>query len=134
MFVELCCFFFFVVMRSAPSTTRTYTLFPFTTLFRADRLRPACSRVEQTFRPAPGGAGEQPPLVEAMGAVVPELDHVRHNPIARPVRWPGHGLAFEPLSLLLERSEEHTSDLQSLMRISYAVFCLKQNTKHVAKT
>src|SRR3546814_12051378 len=106
MFVELCCFFFFVVMRSAPSTTRTYTLFPFTTLFRADRLRPACSRVEQTFRPAPGGAGEQPPLVEAMGAVVPELDHVRHNPIARPVRWPGHGLAFEPLSLPLEPALE----------------------------
>src|SRR3546814_9655022 len=95
-----------------------------------------------------------------MGAVVPELDHVRHNPIARPVRWPGHGLAFEPLSLLLEpaleqsagrkrarlvrrpcaqlritgtageicRSEEHTSELQSLMRNSYAVFCLKKTT------
>src|SRR3546814_17326396 len=44
-----------------------------------------------------------------MGAVVPELDHVRHNPIARPVRWPGHGLAFEPLSLLLEPALEQSA-------------------------
>src|SRR3546814_4821000 len=84
-----------------------------------DRLRPACSRVEQTFRPAPGGAGEQPPLVEAMGAVVPELDHVRHNPIARPVRWPGHGLAFEPLSLLLEPALEQRERKSTRLKSSH---------------
>src|SRR3546814_7204579 len=40
-------------------------------------------------------------------------------------------ILFEPDSAIIERSEEHTSELQSLMRISYAVFCLKKKTTHI---
>src|SRR3546814_3205320 len=43
------------------------------------------------------------------------------------------GSAITFAQLLIERSEEHTSELQSLMRISYAVFCLKKNTKSTSK-
>src|SRR3546814_2924261 len=42
---------------------------------------------------------------------------------------PIHGVQFHPESIATERSEEHTSELQSLMRISYAVFCLKKKKK-----
>src|SRR3546814_7416731 len=44
------------------------------------------------------------------------------------------GVIRESVDLLYNRSEEHTSELQSLMRISYAVFCLKKKTKHTKKT
>src|SRR3546814_11272008 len=85
-------FFFFLMIRRPPRSTRTDTLFPYTTLFR--------SRVSR-FREA----------LRAAGAA-------RHRPVpfSRPSRHP------HPL----QRSEEHTSELQSLMRISYAVFCLKK--------
>src|SRR3546814_4641624 len=73
------------MIRRPPRSTRTDTLFPYTTLFRSSR------------RPA-----EQPP-----------------EPSMRPRRR-------QPIGPL--RSEEHTSELQSLMRISYAVFCLKKKT------
>src|SRR3546814_13040337 len=87
-----CCF---LMVRRPPRSTRTDTLFPYTTLFRsgaADVGRLAGRR----HRPA-------------------QSPHLRHG--ARPGR-PG------------DRSEEHTSELQSLMRISYAVFCLKKKNKH----
>src|SRR3546814_7754975 len=49
------------------------------------------------------------------------------------VPWPEHLFVVDPAVILtaVERSEEHTSELQSLMRISYAVFCLKKNNKHI---
>src|SRR3546814_8867098 len=81
----------FLMIRRPPRSTRTDTLFPYTTLFRSLR-NPCC------IRTAP-----LPPQVWQVLALVP-------------------GLAPEPW----QRSEEHTSELQSLMRISYAVFCLKK--------
>src|SRR3546814_6826128 len=89
------------MIRRPPRSTRTDTLFPYTTLFRSPRSR----------RPAP----TQPPLhaVAAGGCThrfrrrVPEWLHTTSH----------------------RRSEEHTSELQSLMRISYAVFCLKKKTQ-----
>src|SRR3546814_15872822 len=83
--------FFFLMIRRPPRSTRTDTLFPYTTLFR--------SYVGLTLPEECGGAG----LGIADAAVV-------------------KGQA-------LRRSEEHTSELQSLMRISYAVFCLKKKTQ-----
>src|SRR3546814_5153682 len=51
-------------------------------------------------------------------------------PLKRPSRFPRSGLTAARVACrFADRSEEHTSELQSLMRISYAVFCLKQNTK-----
>src|SRR3546814_15016530 len=87
--------FFFLMIRRPPRSTRTDTLFPYTTLFRSI-------------------VG-----LEARQAVVDRLEDILA--VER-----GHAVAARP-----RRSEEHTSELQSLMRISYAVFCLKKkkNTK-----
>src|SRR3546814_4961041 len=86
--------FFFLMIRRPPRSTRTDTLFPYTTLFRS----PSIMKWRRSTRP---------------------------------------GISAHPLRQR-RRSEEHTSELQSLMRISYAVFCLKkkkntttpQNHKH----
>src|SRR3546814_8711872 len=75
------CFFFFLMIRRPPRSTRTDTLFPYTTLFRSR-----------------GGWRKW-----------------RHDLVAAGKTTVARG-----------RSEEHTSELQSLMRISYAVFCLKK--------
>src|SRR3546814_18518941 len=82
-----CLFFFFLMIRRPPRSTRTDTLFPYTTLFRSSNaatlivIGPARRLVHAGY----------------------ESNHLR-------------------------RSDEHTSALQSLMRISYAVFCLKKKT------
>src|SRR3546814_6632249 len=80
--------FFFLMIRRPPRSTRTDTLFPYTTLFRS-----------QSF-----------------------ANHRPHASVAIP---PAHRKG--------NRSEEHTSELQSLMRISYAVFCLKKKKKNTTK-
>src|SRR3546814_13063011 len=80
-------FVFFLMIRRPPRSTRTDTLFPYTTLFRSDA----------------------------------------------PIHFPGpfwkqpiFGISLFSILAIVLRSEEHTSELQSLMRISYAVFCLKK--------
>src|SRR3546814_9964231 len=102
-----------------PRPTRTDTLFPYTTLFRS-RMRNLDQRVagldvhEQQETPAPqrqyGGQVARPPFVQpAPNMIAEQADLVERG----------------------FRSEEHTSELQSLIRISYAVFCLqkKKNTQ-----
>src|SRR3546814_7932232 len=88
--MSLSCFvvFFFLMIRRPPRSTRTDTLFPYTTLFRSVRA------VDQR--------------VQHLGAKIGRVP-------------------------VLERSEEHTSELQSLMRISYAVFCLKKKNEYAAQ-
>src|SRR3546814_8104134 len=81
------------MIRRPPRSTRTDTLFPYTTLFRSLRRQQ---------------------LLQHHGTLVAELVGDT-APIA-----------------LGDRSEEHTSELQSLMRISYAVFCLKKKTTHTS--
>src|SRR3546814_18475115 len=107
------CYVFLLSVRRPPSSTRTDTLFPYTTLFRS--------------------------LGTAEGLAV-EIDHQRAVKLAvlpAPAklvrrhenrRQSGGGLGLDEAEALGERSEAHTSELQSLMRISYAVLCLKQNT------
>src|SRR3546814_8248605 len=80
--------FFFLMTRRPPKSTRTDTLFPYTTLFRSDRCE-ASALYRRQRRGARGRRYEADP-----------------------------------------RSEEHTSELQSLMRSSYAVFCVKKKKKH----
>src|SRR3546814_6867825 len=112
-FLMCYCFFifcFFLRIRRPPRSTRTDTLFPYTTLFRSrtidfprslsvlteDRVFPAITSLSSLVASA---------LVTSLTRRVPS------------------------------RSEEHTSELQSLMRISYAVFCLKKkNKKHLKYT
>src|SRR3546814_3911576 len=93
------------MIRRPPRSTRTDTLFPYTTLFRSDRHRQHHAH-RQSAQP------RKPPLdgteLEIAGSIV------EHTPVSQ------NGTV---------RSEEHTSELQSLMRISYAVFCLKKKSK-----
>src|SRR3546814_13090290 len=94
-------FFFFLMIRRPPRSTRTDTLFPYTTLFRSEHVE-----IAQVL----GGLRF---VQQAQCTLV--LD------------------AQQPAKTSVHRSEEHTSELQSLMRISYAVFCLKKqkNTIHI---
>src|SRR3546814_7037843 len=92
------------MIRRPPRSTRTDTLFPYPTLFRSAHhpTRPrqlSCPLGSMT-------SSEQPPLDD------------------KPARRRSHLAWVVPT----DRSEEHTSELQSLMRISYAVFCLKKKT------
>src|SRR3546814_2273030 len=86
------------MLRRPPRSTRTDTLFPYTTLFRSGDLRSA----KELFQD---------------WAVAMYLDDESST------RWNLENFDLGPAS---GRSEEHTSELQSLMRISYAVFCLKK--------
>src|SRR3546814_1097119 len=86
---------FFLMIRRPPRSTRTDTLFPYTTLFRSPPFRGS----------AADGRGDR---------------RTRRNPF---------GPERSSWSRAESRSEEHTSELQSLMRISYAVFCLKKKKK-----
>src|SRR3546814_18461701 len=105
--VLMCQMVFFLMRRRPPRSTRTDTLFPYTTLFRSVLGFPLCivggGRDASQWR---GGQGAG----DRSGDIQPDS------------RLGG--------SLDLRRSEEHTSELQSLMRISYAVFCLKKKTNH----
>src|SRR3546814_6228029 len=92
---------FFLMIRRPPRSTRTDTLFPYTTLFRS-RVFENLIENAISFSPANG-------LITISAATHREMLVVR-----------------------VERSEEHTSELQSLMRISYAVFCLNKKNKKKA--
>src|SRR3546814_9570912 len=113
------------MIRRPPRSTRTDTLFPYTTLFRScpSMIWPVAFTTPVWHDPSFGGTPSFC-LTEAMSAV---LIAVTSKPASRicsthPVQQPQLG----------SRSEEHTSELQSLMRISYAVFCLKKkNIKYI---
>src|SRR3546814_1498431 len=118
-------FVFFLMIRRPPRSTRTDTLFPYTTLFRSDG---ACARL--LWRELNGALGKRPSVeahhVDAVCEVEVArgfLDHEGGVPKGCLRRLRGPAQVRAPW---LERSEEHTSELQSLMRISYAVFCLKK--------
>src|SRR3546814_15312382 len=95
-----------------PRSTRTYTLFPYTTLFRS------VGEVVHSNNPdfAPGTIVESRAFGWQEYAVLGAKGTRRLDP------------ALAPIQSALSRSEEHTSELQSLMRNSYAVFCLKKKT------
>src|SRR3546814_5383256 len=91
------------MLRRPPRSTRTDTLFPYTTLFRS-----AVNRENKRLRAH---------LVIRQPAIESPLN--THCPVSVPIDETQH----------MRRSEEHTSELQLLMRISYAVFCLKKKKK-----
>src|SRR3546814_6910979 len=106
--------FFFLMIRRPPRSTRTDTLFPYTTLFRSFLAWHAWRDVD---------AGRWPIDFPEAGRRAYDLETIR--------RWLEVFLKrFFGFSQFKRsaRSEEHTSELQSLMRISYAVFCLKKKT------
>src|SRR3546814_3558331 len=110
------------MIRRPPISTRTDTLFPYTTLFRSSRVGPLVRR-RNIRLPAPVARVERRQQEQRQQGRrdEPPDDHRRQRLLnfgAR-TRRDRHGHEAE-------RSEEHTSELQSLMRISYAVFCLKK--------
>src|SRR3546814_8195486 len=108
----------FLMIRRHPRSTRTDTLFPYTTLFRSAGL-PALTR-SSAARGGRACGGLQMPVVRR-----------RTAPAGRG-RDRGSGVPTGPLVIRhVRRSEEHTSELQSLMRISYAVFCLNKKTYNI---
>src|SRR3546814_1144359 len=113
-------YMFVFMFRRPPGSIRTDTLFPYTSLFRSN----AGARFVPRFRRATAGRGGHPKCQ------VPKGRHggIRVTQIAE--SWCGQrgGRTRVPVLAVptLARSEEHTSELQSLMRISYAVFCLKK--------
>src|SRR3546814_3171642 len=120
------------MIRLPPRSTLTDTLFPYTTLFRSGRLgefRHHLFLGEETEIAAGRRSRAGRALLRhfrEIGALLHFLQRClgisfgRHQDVA--------GVHF-----LFRRSEEHTSELQSLMRISYAVFCLKKNKKKYIK-
>src|SRR3546814_2941661 len=105
-YVLVCCLIFFLMIRRPPRSTRTDTLFPYTTLFRSvgwfDIRYDAFEDVAVIFEIA---RTHQPHIVQVFG---------------------------KDISIFVNgaiRSDEHTSELQSLMRISYDVFCLKHKSQ-----
>src|SRR3546814_10266649 len=110
------------MVRRPPRSTRTDTLFPYTTLFRS---QPCWKPAHRLGRPA----------------LVAEIVKTRRCGWYYRVLEPGVVVAGDVLKLEARpypdwtvRSEEHTSELQSLMRISYAVFCLKKKNKEIELT
>src|SRR3546814_1739142 len=113
--------------RRPPRSTRTDTLLPSTTLFRAV-ADPGPHVLEGGDRLV-GGFEEVHDLVAQVGDVVPLAVAGQRVDEARAVDV--DGLGHRP-AVGEVRSEEHTSELQSLMRLSYAVFCLKKKNKTTA--
>src|SRR3546814_5793149 len=94
------------MIRRPPRSTRTDTLFPYTTLFRSVAKASSSPRADQMADIMQQAGGDQ-------------------------FRRRAHAFGMHGA---LQRSEEHTSELQSLMRISYAVFCLKKKKKKITDT
>src|SRR3546814_5398810 len=101
------------MIRRPPRSTRTDTLFPYTTLFRS--LREASRRANS----GTSVMSRRRQLFARRGATLSADEETR---MAEPPDW--------RLQQTERRSEEHTSELQSLMRISYAVFCLTKKKKN----
>src|SRR3546814_8217498 len=98
----------FLMIRRPPRSTRTDTLFPYTTLFRSIEIN---ARLSRSSALASKASGYPLAFVAAKLALGYTLDQIGE----------------------MGRSEEHTSELQSLMRISYAVFCLNKKNTHTTK-
>src|SRR3546814_7150867 len=106
-----------------PRSTRTDTLFPYTTLFRSH-----AQQVELRLR-LPHGPHHRHPELPARYALPPSSS--LHSWVSlRLEELTQRAVLQFPTGFPMLRSEEHTSELQSLMRISYAVFCLKKKNKN----
>src|SRR3546814_9503767 len=104
------------MIRRPPRSTRTDTLFPYTTLFRSKMPGQDRQFLDQHIEPE----------LEVHGATICPSIYLMA------LRARSNICLATPANIraAARRSEEHTSELQSLMRISYAVFCLKKKTNH----
>src|SRR3546814_8472767 len=110
------------MIRRPPISTRTYTLFPYTTLCRSD------------YRVTLRALMADYPEAAATGRCTDCWSDLMDMPFAEgldaaALRWLAEAACID-IDAMADRSEEHTSELQSLMRISYAVFCLKKKNTY----
>src|SRR3546814_10452288 len=112
-----------------PRSTRTYPLFPYTTLFRSLTVGTAAAQDAASANTGAQTIGIQDIVVTAQR----RSERLSQVPISVQAVT-GDQLARSAVLDTRMRSEEHTSELQSLMRISYAVFCLKKNKTTLRKT
>src|SRR3546814_3315675 len=131
MVINIHCMCFFLMIRRPPGSTRTNTLVPYTTLFRSNAEAEAAGRWLREQRLVPDLALCSPSrrTRETLESVLGQVGYVDQR-LEDDIYEASPGA----LATLVDRhpevrSEEHTSELQSLMRISYAVFCLKKKTK-----
>src|SRR3546814_5647779 len=123
------------MIRRPPRSTRTDTLFPYTTLFRSsDEIVVTAQKREQNLQNVPVSVSvlsssllsdNRVSSLEQLSQVSPSIG------FSNSANTRGQGLSIRGIGTFnfsdgVERSEEHTSELQSLMRISYSVFCLKK--------
>src|SRR3546814_11061656 len=129
-----CFFFFFLLIRRPQRSTRTDTLFPYTTLFRSDAeaVAHAGQLLASRIDAAAGLRNPGQMLDRGLALEIFELDAKALGGAHRFFAVTADiAFALEHFQHAdAQRSEEHTSELQSLMRISYAVFCLKKKTLH----
>src|SRR3546814_1252527 len=121
MFDDVSCVFFLMIRRP-PRSTLTDTLFPYTTLFRSGQRFGHAVHFLQCLVDRHSANGNW---------------RVAHNPFADVVDVSTRGQVHDGVRAPADRphhlrSEEHTSELQSLMRISYAVFCLKKKNQLIS--
>src|SRR3546814_10160458 len=121
-----CSCFFCLMRRRPPRSKRTDTLFPYTTLFRSIAAR----KVIPSSSARSSLGWKKPTLQRRLADDCMKLE-LFYSPGCARCAEARDGLKTAAFEIVADRSEEHTSELQSLMRISYAVFCLqkkKQNT------
>src|SRR3546814_1897723 len=130
------------MIRRPPRSTRTDTLFPYTTLFRSAlrrRVRPACPEIRQPLHATEAAARHGRRRTQLLRGLTKDCTKQRRPGLSRPFCLPAADIVQRPQPFAPQhrispcggaqrpnRSEEHTSELQSLMRISYAVFFLKK--------
>src|SRR3546814_6749066 len=126
------------MIRRPPRSTRTVTLFPYTTLFRSPGSQAAASTQAtsrsfdaeiyktpawQPHRVVPSSPPEEPSMTNAAPTTSTIIPCLRYRDALAAIDWLCRAFGFEKHAVYADgRSEEHTSELQSLMRISYAVF------------
>src|SRR3546814_3404401 len=114
--------FFFLMIRRPPRSTRTDTLFPYTTLFRSLIARDLPIETTAVSEETKGPRTSAPP--QALEGFLRKTGLSQDQLVDRDGVW--FAVQEKP-----GRSEEHTSELQSLMSTSYAVFCLKKKQKDI---
>src|SRR3546814_1666677 len=125
------------MIRRPPRSTRTDALFPYTTLFRSAVMEVlSCIdnriRFDRRIAVLQGLARLDPALRIVVTLSPPDRERIADLKDRPNIELTGRITASRARALFLQskRSEEHTPELQSLMRISYAVFCLKKNDKN----
>src|SRR3546814_8157204 len=123
---------FFFMQRRPPRATRNAPLFPSTTLFRSLAFAKSIGAKGRIGKEGPGKLGLDEGRRKRVDADA-ERSEIDSHRLGQPLEGMFARAIDGPVTGADMRSEEHTSELQSLMRISYAVFCLKKKTKNTHK-